>query len=238
MRIQEFNFYDVDLKQAIPWQYDQATNLLGLINAKSDWYADYFTNYWFTYQLFIFDLRLANIFGVALWSIILNVPFWVSQDPNNPPSTWPIWGFNQVINPPPPQDTLNTYLNFENGDFYNQQPSLTVFQQAFLLRIKYYSLVTSGAIAAIQDPRPYGTKIANVPLYQNSDVVDINDFFNYLCINNNIDYNGTIYVIDNLDMTITYVFTDLAGFPPELYRAIIQLKVLPRPAGVQVTNEP
>ena len=194
MKIQEFNFYDVNFKQAIPWQYDQATNLLGLIEAKNLWYINNFTNFWFTYQLFIFNLTTANYFGVALWSIILNVPLWVTIDQN----TQPIWGFNQIINPPPPQDTLNTYLNFENGDFANEQPSLTVNEQAFLLRIRYYQLITSGAVAATYDTRPLDLPTeAGQTLYQNADVIDINNFFHYLCTDNAINYDGNIYIIDN-----------------------------------------
>lgn len=230
MKIQEFNFYDVNFKQAIPWQYDQATNLLGLIEAKNLWYINNFTNFWFTYQLFIFNLTTANYFGVALWSIILNVPLWVTIDQN----TQPIWGFNQIINPPPPQDTLNTYLNFENGDFANEQPSLTVNQQAFLLRIRYYQLITSGAVAATYDTRPLDLPAeAGQTLYQNADVIDINNFFHYLCTDNAINYDGTIYIIDNLDMTISYVFSNFNSFPPELYRALKKLDLFPRPAGVR-----
>lgn len=232
MKIQEFNFYDVDFKQAIPWQYDQATNLLGLINAKELWYTNNFTNFWFTYQIFIFSLYQPNIFGVALWSIILNVPLWVTND--SPPSTWPVWGFNEINNPPPPQDTVNTYQNFTRGDFFNEQPSLTVNQQAFLLRIRYYQLITNGAVSAALDNRPDGLeKLAGQTLYQNSDVVDINNFFHFLCTDNNIDYDGTIYIEDNLDMTITYVFTNFSSFPPELYRALKKLDLFPRPAGVK-----
>lgn len=230
MKIQEFNFYDVNFKQAIPWQYDQATNLLGLIEAKNLWYINNFTNFWFTYQLFIFNLTTANYFGVALWSIILNVPLWVTIDQN----TQPIWGFNQIINPPPPQDTLNTYLNFENGDFANEQPSLTVNEQAFLLRIRYYQLITSGAVAATYDTRPLDLPTeAGQTLYQNADVIDINNFFHYLCTDNAINYDGTIYIIDNLDMTISYVFSNFNSFPPELYRALKKLDLFPRPAGVR-----
>lgn len=230
MKIQEFNFYDVNFKQAIPWQYDQATNLLGLIEAKNLWYINNFTNFWFTYQLFIFNLTTANYFGVALWSIILNVPLWVTIDQN----TQPIWGFNQIINPPPPQDTLNTYLNFENGDFANEQPSLTVNEQAFLLRIRYYQLITSGAVAATYDTRPLDLPTeAGQTLYQNADVIDINNFFHYLCTDNAINYDGNIYIIDNLDMTISYVFSNFNSFPPELYRALKKLDLFPRPAGVR-----
>ena len=65
------------------------------------------------------------------------------------------------------------------------------------------------------------------------DVNDINQFFNVLCTNNDIGFTGTIYAVDNFDMTMNYVFTT-DDFPGSLFAVLIDLDVLPRPAGVAI----
>ena len=42
-----------------------------------------------------------------------------------------------------------------------------------------------------------------------------------------------IYALDNLDMTITYVFT-MPGFSQNLLEAITMLDLFPRPAAVRI----
>lgn len=205
MNIQQFN-YIVNLTQAILWQYDESTNLLNLIGKKQDWYNINQTQFWQDWYNNVFNLITANAFGLSVWSYILYVPLFIENTPESDDA--PIWGFNRIISYP----TLeNTYLNFENGNFSSKGTiiSLTLEEQRFLLRLRYFQLSNRGSL-------PY-----------------INQFLNYLCSTSNINYPGTIYALDGLNMTMTYVFT-AAGFSQDLFNAITTLDIFPRPTGVGI----
>jgi hypothetical protein len=215
--IQAFDYF-TNLKQSILWQYENAINLVSLINQKQGWYDEYQSAFWIIWAQTVFDLTTANFFGSAVWAIILNVPEYVPIE--TPPPVQPTWGFN-AYDPSYP-DLENTYLNFENGNFIPYAPDviLNLEQQIFLLRLRYFQLTTLTNIAGLLSNDPPG-------LYS------INTFLNYLCTNNFIGYTGTIYAIDNLDMTITYNFT-ADDFPLALFNVLQALDIFPRPAGVGI----
>ena len=211
MIIETFDFSQpLPLLDSVLWQYNDATNLLSLLNSKQDWYDINQTDFWFNWYQSVFDLGNANDFGVCIWSIILDVPLYILN--SSEPTDSPIWGFN-AYDPSYP-DVINSYTNYSGGNFdgNNTVIYLTIEQQRFLLLLKYFQLSNLG------------------------DIDDINKFLNSLCSVADIDYPGTIYVIDNLDMTITYTFTT-DGFPISLFYLIQygQLDLLPRPAGVSAT---
>src|ERR1700728_11921 len=216
MKVLEIDYQaNMNVLPAILWQYENANNLIALINAKQSWLNTNHSDFWTNFQDNIFTLVTPNptLFMVSLWSIILNIPLYVPLSPE--PDDKPIWGFN-AFDPSYP-DLENTYLNFGqtitanpgSGNFSTRGTffELTVQEKQFLLRLRYFQLCNLG------------------------DIYDINSFLNYLCIDNTIEYTGTIYVIDNLNMTITYTFTT-DDFPPNLLSVIQDLDVLPRPAGV------
>ncbi len=105
----------------------------------------------------------------------------------------------------------------------NQNISLEVEEQRFLLRLRYFQLITNGAIANVQ----------NAFNFIDSSPIDINEFLYYLVTTSSLPgYSSTrIYVRDNLDMTMTYVLTGL--LPGDLLLAIETLDIFPRPAGVE-----
>jgi hypothetical protein len=275
MNIQEFN-YSVNLLQSILWQYDEATNLIGLINKKNSWYNVNQTQFWENWYNNVFNLLTANSFGLSVWSIILNLPLFLLATPE--PDDAPIFGFNSFLqtgtlisgmntvsgladtskmfigqtlwdnNINIPNGTTvasivdannitmsanangsateiitffigNSYLNFghyprvgnQGGNFSNRGSIivLTAEEQRFALRLKYYKLCSRG------------------------DVTDVNQFLNYLCATSNIGYAGTIYMLDNVNMTITYHFTTTT-FPSALLDTIMQYDLFPRPAGVGI----
>ena len=217
MRIQEFNNFEADLLQSILWQYNDATNLLSLLNAKQIWFNQYQSQFWLDWYNNIFNLvsPTLNLFGATVWSIILNVPLFVTIDPETPET---IWGFN-AYDPTYPTLENNTNWNFYGPDGYSgiganflESPdiSLSIYEQQFLLRLRYFQLTNLG------------------------DIVDINAFLNYLCLDNLIGYTGQIYIIDNYSMSVTYHFTT-TDFPDDLFTAIQTLVLWPRPAGVAIT---
>jgi hypothetical protein len=215
MRIQDFDFFAIDVEQAVLWQYQNSTNLRQLIDNKQNWLFNNQQSFWLLWQDTVFNLCTDNptIFGMVVWSIILNIPVYIPI--GEEPTPKPIWGFNAFA--PSYPDLENTYKNFGttitanpgSGNFSTRGQffALTVEQQQFLLRLRYFQLCNLG------------------------DINDINQFLNHLCIGNTIGYTGTIYVEDNLDMTITYVFTT-SDFPVALFSIINDLDVFPRPAGV------
>lgn len=214
MMIQQFN-YNVNLLQAILWQYDEATNILGLINKKQTWYNTYQTQFWTDWYNNVFNILTANQFGLSVWSYILNLPLYLDNSPE--PPNKPIWGFNNNSSYPVLE---NTYFNFGNGNFSTKGTiiNLTLEEQRFLLRLRYFQLCSNGIVSAINP---------------NQVVTGINEFLNYLCRTSNINYLGTIYALDGLDMTMTYVITD-SGFSQQLLLAIQMLDLFPRPTGVLI----
>lgn len=280
MNIQDFN-YSVNLLQSIIWQYDKATNIIGLINGKNNWYNVNQTQFWTNWYTDVFNLQTANLFGLSVWSIILNLPLFLLGAPE--PDDAPIFGFNSFLQTGTlisgantvtglPDTTLpgvnarvigqtvwdnninipngttiasitgntsitmsanangsateiitffigNSYLNFgqyprvgDQGGNFSDRGSIIILteeEQRFALRLKYYKLCNRG------------------------DVTDVNAFLNYLCATSNIGYAGTIYMLDNLDMTVTYHFTTMT-FPSALLTTIMQYDLFPRQAGVGI----
>ena len=204
--IQEFN-YSVNLLKAILWQYNQSPNLLSLITQKQAWYTQNQTDFWSSWYTDVFDLTTANIFGLSVWAIILNIPNFIEYEPE--PDDTPIWGFNSGTYP----TWNNTYLNFGNGNFSTkgQFINLSIEQQRFLLRLRYYQLVTRGEVG------------------------DINKFLDYLVSTSNIGFTGKMYALDDLNMTMRYVFTNTT-FPSNLLDVLVRQDVLPRPAGVGISE--
>ncbi len=104
---------------------------------------------------------------------------------------------------------INTYLNFENSNFSNYSSSviLTTEEKRLVLRLKYYKLISRGASP------------------------DTNKFLKDLFLEN----YGACFILDNLDMSMTYIF--LFEVPTNLLYFIIHFDLLPRPEGVKIKYE-
>lgn len=163
MSIQAFDF-SVNLLRALLWQYNEASRLESLLTQKQEWFNVENQGFWDDWMVDVFDLRTANDFGLAVWAIILNMPLTVSQNPDEPDK--PIWGF------------AVDEENFTNGNFATWiQLPLTTAQRRLILRLRYFQLVTTGAVP------------------------EINEFLRYL-----FEDEGRAYVTDGLNMTARYVF--------------------------------
>jgi len=132
---------------------------------------------------------------------------------------------------------VNDNVNYDNGVFGDAQVTyLSLPQQQFLLLLRYFDCITRGSM---QDfiPINFKTDVPTSFLYQDNFRVSINTYLQYLCFNfaERIGYGtNTIVCLDNLDMTVTYHFSDINAFPVALYNAILTLDLWPRPAGVSV----
>lgn len=137
-QIQLFDF-SVDLLQALLWQYNEATNLQSLLEAKSDWYVTNQTDFWTNWYADVFNVETATQFGLAVWSIILGLPLYV----NNPPYAGkPTWGFGDA----------NGDVNFDNGNFTDSDGSshlLPLETQRIAIQLRYYQLTSSGTLPEI-----------------------------------------------------------------------------------------
>jgi hypothetical protein len=135
--IQQFDF-SVNLLQAILWQYNNAPNLQGLLEAKNTWYfynQQQFWNYWFNN---VFNLATADDFGLSVWSIILGQPTYINNGPA--PADYPAWGFGQY------------HKNFGNGNFSNTNGAtyqLPTQWARLLLQLRYFQLTSSGTVPEI-----------------------------------------------------------------------------------------
>jgi hypothetical protein len=188
MNVQRFNF-DPETLRAILWQYNNSENLQSLITDKADWYGVNWSQFWDNWYDDVFNLETANDFGLAVWSILLNLPLYASQDPS--PTDYQNWGF------------ADYGFNFDNGNFATDSLTingLTITERRMLLRLRYWQLVSRGAVP------------------------ETNVFLN------RVFGDGVAYVLDNLDMTITYFFTE--AISANLLYVLQQFDILPRPAGV------
>jgi len=150
VKIQEFDF-SVDLLQNLLWQYNQAQSLETLVTEKQAWYIANHTTFWSDWERDVFDLQTANDFGLSVWAIILNVPLVVTPDPD--PNKDP-FGF------------ATDDMNFGNGNFAQNGGSfhLTTEQKRLVLRLRYFQLVTRGAVPEVNEflARVFGPGVAYV----------------------------------------------------------------------------
>ena len=206
MKIETFD-YNIDILAVLIWQYENAENLKTLIINKNVWTAIYGTLFWDGWYENVFNLATANLFGLTIWSILLDLPLFVPTSPPDP--TTPIWGFNEIVPPPPPGPppyvTVNDNVDFDLGNLAGALvvPILTEDEQRVAIQLKYYQLVSRGA------------------------VTEVNKFLNYI-----FGSMGGAWMIDNFDMTITYQF----GFSISsvLLSVIASYELLPKPAGVNI----
>jgi len=133
--------YKINVLTSLLWQYNKAANLEALVSFKNDWLEDFNQKFWEMWFINVFDLQTANLFGLNVWSIILNLPLYV---PLGPPVVSDYFGFNEI----PP---INTYVNFTNGNFApgSLPPLLTEEEQRIALRLRYYQCVTRGAVTEV-----------------------------------------------------------------------------------------
>lgn len=201
--------YSVDVLRTILWQYDSAPNIVGLLKRKQLWYDENHTLFWEEWYRDVYNLSTVSEFGATVWSIILNIP--LIREAGKSPSAYPAWGYEGdgaggylgALNFKGPDGTPDASPPSNFGTNASSGIHLTLEQKRFILQLRYFRLVNKG----------------NAP--------DINEF-----IGNLFKDFGFVYVEDNLDMTLDYVF----DFPlPQSFLFVLdQFDVLPRPAGVGV----
>lgn len=135
--IQMFDF-SVNLLAALLWQYNDATNLQSIINQKQAWYTANQEQFWENWITNVFNLDTANAFGLAVWSVILDLPLFV-EEPPTPAGVLP-FGFG-------PFDS-----NFNNSNFgtnSGQTNNLPIETKRIALQLRYFQLTSSGTVPEI-----------------------------------------------------------------------------------------
>lgn len=135
--VQTFDF-SLDLLKVVPWQYDQAPNLITLLNKKSEWYKTNHQEFWESWERDVFNLYTANDFGLNVWSIILDLPLYTNDDAS--PTDYPAFGFNDFG------------LNFDNGNFATSSDvfkNLTIEQKRTLLLLRWRNITSDGTMSEI-----------------------------------------------------------------------------------------
>lgn len=133
--IQQFD-YTVNLLRALLWQYNSAERLQSLLQQKQDWYELNHDEFWTDWERDVFNLKTANAFGLAVWSIILGQPI---SFPNINDPAQPTWGFESF------------HRNFDRGNFAGGSQSYTLSPETarVILRLRYYKLIGTVQVPAI-----------------------------------------------------------------------------------------
>lgn len=133
----EFFDFSVNLLKALLWQYNKAGNLQSILESKQSWYNTNQEQFWTDWYNNVFNLRTANEFGLKVWSIILQLPLFVSTPPLVDGAAW---GFG-------PDD-----FNFENGNFVptnGATVNLPLPTKRLALQLRYFQLCSSGTVPEI-----------------------------------------------------------------------------------------
>lgn len=135
MSTQAFDL-SVDLLQCLLWQYNDATNLQTLLQRKQAWYDAVQENFWTDWISDVFDITTANEFGLSVWAAILDVPLVVVPADQ---IAKPLFGFGAENH------------GFTQGNFAsaNMLAALSVEQRRLVLRLRYFQLVTRGAVTEV-----------------------------------------------------------------------------------------
>jgi hypothetical protein len=131
--IQDIDF-SVDVLKALLWQYNDATNLRALLEAKQTWYDENQKQFWEDWVTNVFDLRTANDFGLSVWSIILGQSLYTTFVPS---VTTPFFGFGTG------NENFGVY-NF--GSLSGGNNVYSTETSRILLRLRYFQLTSSGTI--------------------------------------------------------------------------------------------
>jgi hypothetical protein len=172
MSTQAFDL-SADLLQTLLWQYNEASALQTLVRRKQAWLDAVQEQFWSDWISDVFDLTTANEFGLSVWAAILDVPLVVVPAAQ---LAKPFFGFGA------------DNVGFTQGNFASSQmlASLTPEQRRLVLRLRYFQLVTRGA------------------------VTEVNAFLAQ------VFGEGVVYVEELGDMKIRYVFTQKPSSAVEL----------------------
>lgn len=137
MNIEQFDL-TVNPDKALLWEYDQAQNLIALINAKKAWYEQNHQNFWEEWFNNVFNLTTLNEFGCSVWAIILGVTFQIQQESR---LTTDAIGLDYTDAPNFDRSNFGSYSAYFVG--------MTLEQKQLILRMRYRQLTSRGTLPEI-----------------------------------------------------------------------------------------
>lgn len=173
---------EIDIKRAIDWQRGNATNLNKLLSLKQEWYELNHCAFWNNWVVDVFDLRTANEFGLAVWSVILDIPL-----------------FDEKVKSPPGYPAIHFGAfrkNFSNGNFGTNASTvedLTLNQKRIMLQLKAFIMHMSSSTAEIN------RKLADLFGYRQVYALDNLDM-TYTYIINDVELVNFISVLKSYDL--------------------------------------
>lgn len=135
---QNFSF-DIDLLQALLWQYNDAERLQSLLTAKSTWYNTNTEQFWREWYEKAYTLDTADAFGLALWALILNTNF-VNIEPLRESDS--VFGFEPFA-----QNFFES--NFQPQGAGGAQFLLTTEQRKLILQARYLKCISMGTVPQV-----------------------------------------------------------------------------------------
>lgn len=134
--IQEFDF-SANVLRALLWRNNESVNLEGLVQAKQDYFDTATKDFWESWIVDVFDLRTANEFGLAVWSIILGINITIGVGSHVANSSWGFGSFRKNWFPPAGFSSASSDI------------ALSLEDARIVLRLRYYQLTTNGNVADI-----------------------------------------------------------------------------------------
>lgn len=155
----------IDLNDCFLWQYDKATRLKYLLQAKQSWYNTNITGFWNDFLTNIFNINTANTFGINLWGKFLNVPR-PSYVQDGQTITFTddqyrllIKGQLLLMNSNGSLASINDYLNY----LFPNKAAFVIPYTTMAIRLVFYYNPTPDELAIIQAtnflPRPAGVEV-------------------------------------------------------------------------------
>lgn len=158
----------VDLSKVKLWQYDNAQNLLKLIDKLQEFANENIDQFWSNWKEDVFVLDTANSFGLSLWGMLLGVerPSYVDGGQtilfNDEQYRTLLKGRVMLMNSNGSVKDINAYLNF----LFPEKPVFVVDYQNMTIKLVFYYQPTVQEMAVIQSdgflPVPAGVKVGYV----------------------------------------------------------------------------
>lgn len=174
------------LKKAILWQYEQAVNLVGLVELMQRGYDTLYADFWERWYHDVFNVDTANDFGLNVWARILGMRMFVVGEPVQIKDAF---GFHQ-------NDMAFDHGNFGNRGIGTDVSNLTVDNKRMAVRLRYFNLTMRPTLDNINAFLKKYLWRGNARVYciDPQDMSEITYVFEY------VPPAGLMYMIDNFDI--------------------------------------
>lgn len=131
---------DANLRQVILWQYETATQLIGVVDLMQAGYDRLELDFWENWYWDVFNIDTANDFGLGLWSKILGVKVSVDFEAQADKEAWGVG---------PNRRNFSPQTNFGSRD--GGTVSLTTEQKRMVIRARYFQLTNRPTLDNINE---------------------------------------------------------------------------------------